>query len=96
MFGISSLGTISIKEIGSTISTPKLFQLYFHKDRGLMRQYGRPDRMLIDILRMMLQDELKAQATAAKADEVLVAHGRGAEEALNGIETPRQNAAQCI
>ena len=35
MFGISSLGTISIEEIGSTISTPKLFQLYFHKDRGL-------------------------------------------------------------
>ena len=33
MFGISSLGTISIEEIGSTISTPK--QLYFHKDRGL-------------------------------------------------------------
>ena len=35
MFGISSLGTISIGEIGSTISTPKLFQLYFHKDRDL-------------------------------------------------------------
>jgi L-lactate dehydrogenase (cytochrome) len=35
MFGISSLGTIGIEEIGSTISTPKLFQLYFHKDRGL-------------------------------------------------------------
>jgi L-lactate dehydrogenase (cytochrome) len=35
MFGISSLGTISIEEIGSTISTPKLFQLYFHKDRGI-------------------------------------------------------------
>jgi L-lactate dehydrogenase (cytochrome) len=34
MFGISSLGTISIEEI-STINTPKLFQLYFHKDRGL-------------------------------------------------------------
>ena len=36
MFGISSLGTISIEEIGSTIGTPKLFQLYFHKDRGLL------------------------------------------------------------
>ena len=35
MFGISSLGTIGIEEIGTTISTPKLFQLYFHKDRGL-------------------------------------------------------------
>ena len=35
MFGISSLGTVSIEEIGATIATPKLFQLYFHKDRGL-------------------------------------------------------------
>ena len=34
-FGISSLGTVSIEEIGATISTPKLFQLYFHKDKGL-------------------------------------------------------------
>jgi L-lactate dehydrogenase (cytochrome) len=35
MFGISSLGTVSVEEIGSMVSTPKLFQLYFHKDRGL-------------------------------------------------------------
>lgn len=35
MFGISSLGTVSIEEIGSSIKTPKMFQLYFHKDRGL-------------------------------------------------------------
>ncbi|MFN0219248.1 MAG: alpha-hydroxy acid oxidase [Hyphomicrobium sp.] len=35
MFGISSLGTVSIEEIGATISAPKMFQLYFHKDRGL-------------------------------------------------------------
>lgn len=34
-FGISSLATVSIEEIGETISTPKLFQLYIHKDKGL-------------------------------------------------------------
>ena len=33
--GISSLATVSIEEIGALISTPKLFQLYVHKDRGL-------------------------------------------------------------
>jgi L-lactate dehydrogenase (cytochrome) len=38
MFGISSLGTVSIEEIGATIDTPKLFQLYVHKDRGLTNQ----------------------------------------------------------
>ena len=36
-FGISSLGTVSIEEIGSTISTPKIFQLYVHKDKQLTR-----------------------------------------------------------
>ena len=36
MFGIFSLGTISIEEIRSSISTPKLFQLHFHKDRDLI------------------------------------------------------------
>ena len=41
------------------------------------------------ILTMMLQDELKAQAPATKADEGVDAHGRGATEALNGVETPR-------
>ncbi len=34
-FGLSSLGTVSIEEIGSLIKTPKFFQLYAHKDKGL-------------------------------------------------------------
>lgn len=36
-FGISSLGTVGVEEIGRTISTPKMFQLYVHKDKGLNR-----------------------------------------------------------
>ncbi|MEO5865500.1 MAG: alpha-hydroxy acid oxidase, partial [Sphingomonas sp.] len=36
-FGISSLATVSIEEIGRTIASPKLFQLYVHKDKGLNR-----------------------------------------------------------
>ena len=35
MFGVSSLGTASIEEVSNLISTPKLFQLYVHKDQGL-------------------------------------------------------------
>ncbi|MES1973145.1 MAG: alpha-hydroxy acid oxidase [Pseudomonadota bacterium] len=34
-FGISSLATVGIEEIGRTITTPKMFQLYIHKDKGL-------------------------------------------------------------
>lgn len=36
-FGISSLATVSIEEIGRMVSTPKMFQFYYHKDRGLNR-----------------------------------------------------------
>ena len=34
-FGISSLATVSIEEIANSISSPKMFQLYIHKDKGL-------------------------------------------------------------
>lgn len=36
-FGISTIATVSMEEIGRTISTPKLFQLYVHRDPGLNR-----------------------------------------------------------
>ena len=35
MFGISTMSTVSIEEIGNLTKGPKLFQLYIHKDRGL-------------------------------------------------------------
>jgi L-lactate dehydrogenase (cytochrome) len=34
-FGISSLATIGIEETAAAIATPKMFQLYIHKDKGL-------------------------------------------------------------
>lgn len=36
-FGISSLATVGIEEIGALTSSPKMFQLYVHKDQGLNR-----------------------------------------------------------
>ena len=36
-FGISSLATVSIEEIAALVSSPKLFQFYYHKDRSLNR-----------------------------------------------------------
>lgn len=35
LFGVSSLGTYKLKDIDSLISSPKMFQFYFHKDRDL-------------------------------------------------------------
>jgi L-lactate dehydrogenase (cytochrome) len=42
LFGISSLATVSIEEVGSRIKTPKIFQLYYHKDKELT--YGMIER----------------------------------------------------
>ena len=35
MFGISTMSTTSIEDIGNLTNGPKLFQLYIHKDKGL-------------------------------------------------------------
>ena len=47
------------------------------------------------ILRMMVQDERKAQAPAAP-EEVLVAHGRGTAKTLNGHRDSVLKQVQCI
>jgi len=44
LFGISSLATVGIEEIGETIRTPKIFQLYYHKNKALT--WGMIDRCL--------------------------------------------------
>ncbi|MBY5366877.1 alpha-hydroxy acid oxidase [Rhizobium leguminosarum] len=38
MFGVSSLGTISLEEARRISSGPQVYQFYFHKDRGLNRE----------------------------------------------------------
>lgn len=35
MFGVSSLATVTVEDIAQISSGPKMFQFYFHKDRGL-------------------------------------------------------------
>ncbi len=37
MFGVSSLGTVSLEELRKAYSTPQMYQFYFHRDRGLNR-----------------------------------------------------------
>ena len=37
MFGVSSLGTVSLEELRQAYTTPQVYQFYFHKDRGLNR-----------------------------------------------------------
>lgn len=42
LFGVFSHGTVSVEEAGNTISPPKLFELYMHKDRR--RTFSMVDR----------------------------------------------------
>jgi len=35
MFGVSSLGTVSLEELRKAYDTPQVYQFYFHRDRGL-------------------------------------------------------------
>lgn len=35
LFGVSSLGTVSMEEMRKAHDTPQVYQFYFHKDRGL-------------------------------------------------------------
>lgn len=37
MFGVSSLGTVSLEELRRRHATPQVYQFYFHRDRGLNR-----------------------------------------------------------
>jgi L-lactate dehydrogenase (cytochrome) len=37
MFGVSSLGTVSLEELRKAYDTPQVYQFYFHKDRSLNR-----------------------------------------------------------
>src|ERR1700760_3695155 len=37
MFGLSSLGTVSLEELRKKHDTPQVYQFYFHRDRGLNR-----------------------------------------------------------
>lgn len=38
MFGVSSLGTVSLEEARRISAGPQVYQFYFHKDRGLNRE----------------------------------------------------------
>src|SRR5262245_42622632 len=37
MFGVSSLGTVSLEELRKAYPNPQVYQFYFHRDRGLNR-----------------------------------------------------------
>ena len=55
MFGVSSLGTVSLEDLRKAHNTPQIYQFYFHKDRGLNRAMlqrakdARPEIMMLTV-----------------------------------------------
>lgn len=51
MFGVSSLGTVSLEEVRKAHDNPQVYQFYFHKDRGLNRaMMQRAKQVGIDVM----------------------------------------------
>ena len=76
MYGISTIGTRSIEEMGALTTGPKLFQLYIHKDKGLTRD-------LIDRCRAARFDAL-----ALTVDTIV--SGNRERDYRTGMTTPPQ------
>jgi L-lactate dehydrogenase (cytochrome) len=76
MYGISTIGTRSIEEMGELTKGPKLFQLYIHKDKGLTRD---------------LMDRCKAAGFDALALTVdTIVSGNRERDYHTGMTTPPQ------
>lgn len=74
LFGISSLATVSIEEIGESIKSPKMFQLYYHKDKDLT--YGMIERC----------KEAKFDAIALTVDTIV--GGNRERDLVTGFTSP--------
>jgi len=76
MFGVSTIGTRSIEELGSLVTAPKLFQIYVHNDEAITRD---------------LIDRCKAanfNALALTVDTIVA--GNRERDYLTGMTTPPQ------
>jgi len=74
MFGISTIGTRSIEEMGASGTAPKLFQLYIHNDTA----------MTSDLIRRC--KEAKFDALALTVDAIVA--GNRERDYLTGMTTP--------
>lgn len=59
MFGVSSLGTVSLEEIRKKHDTPQIYQFYFHRDRGLnVAMMSRAKKIGVEVM-MLTVDSIK-------------------------------------
>ena len=71
MFGVSSLGTVSLEEIASNFSFPQVYQFYFHKDRGLNKaMMDRAKTAGVKIMMLTVEFNHWRQSRARPADGV--------------------------
>lgn len=58
MFGVSSLGTVSLEDARKISSSPQVYQFYFHKDRGLNRAMMQRAREAGVVVMMLTVDSI--------------------------------------
>jgi len=74
MFGVSTIGTRSIEELGALSDAPKLFQIYVHKDRALTN----------DLIARCKESNFDALALTVDA----IVAGNRERDYLTGMTTP--------
>ena len=68
LFGVSSLGTVSIEELRKAHDTPQVYQFYFHKDRGLNRaMMHRAKQAGVDVMMLTVDSDHRRQPRARPA-----------------------------
>jgi L-lactate dehydrogenase (cytochrome) len=82
MFGVSTIGTRSIEELGALSDAPKLFQIYVHKDSALTKD-------LIDRCK-----EANFDALALTVDAIVA--GNRERDYLTGMTTPPKLTAKSL
>jgi len=80
LFGVSTIGTRSIEELGSLTDGPKLFQIYVHHDEGITRDL------------MARCKEARFDALALTVDTIVA--GNRERDYLTGMTTPPKLTAK--
>lgn len=71
MFGVSSLGTVSLEEVRKISSGPQVYQFYFHRDRDLNRAMMQRAREIGVEVMMLTVDSITGGTASATSAPVL-------------------------
>ena len=95
MFGVSSLGTVSLEEMRRRTTT-QVYQFYFHKDRGLNRaMMDRAKEAGVDVM-MLTVDSITGGEPGTRQAQRLFNSGSGCRSGLFSSSRPSRGGASAI